>query len=127
MKNIGKRILELRGKTSRKVFSEELGIGTSTLQRYESGERPPDISFVLKLQEVTGCTLDYLIKGGDTDCPKKNNLTEQEALLLEGFRSLNNEHKQVALQAFLGGVAGFQNSPVINSFNGTILNSFNGK
>ncbi|MBS9780895.1 MAG: helix-turn-helix transcriptional regulator [Gammaproteobacteria bacterium] len=123
MKNIGKRILELRGKTSRRVFAEQLGIGTATLQRYEGGERLPDVDFAIKMQEITGCSLDYLIQGKSDN----NHLSKDEMFLLQEFRNLTTEQKEIALQFFAGGLAGLQGKTVINSFNGTISNSFNGK
>ncbi len=122
MKNIGKRILELRGKTPRRIFAHELDIGTSTLQRYESGERPPDISFVLKLQEVTGCTLDYLLKGEETSYSEKSNLTKEEVLLLNEFGKLSDEQKKLTLGLLISGI-GCMNKLVINNGpNGTVVN-----
>lgn len=95
--SIGSRIRNIRGKESRSSFAERLGIGTATLQRYESEERSPDIDFLSKLQVTTGYSLDYLVYG------KESSLPTDEALILEKYRQASPEIKNKILMFLLSG------------------------
>lgn len=94
--SLGQRIFAIRGKQSRKVFADATGVGTATLQRYENDERPPDISFLLKLQQMTGYSLDYLVHGQDIS------VSQDEALILEKYRQASNDIRHQALILLLG-------------------------
>lgn len=94
---IGQRILEIRGKDSRKVFADKLDVGTATLQRYENGEREPDLQFLLNLQSLTGLSLDYLVHG------KEAGLPSEEEVLLSKYRQSDAETRQKILLLLLGG------------------------
>lgn len=118
---IGERISEIRGKEARHSFAKKLGIGTATLQRYENGERMPDLVCLGKLQEMTGLSLDYLVNGIQTE---QSPLTTDEAFLLQEFRSLPDDQKKLMLRFLLAGFDGLHGS-VINSPNAKIENSFN--
>lgn len=93
---LGQRIFAIRGKESRKVFADKTGIGTATLQRYENDERSPDISFLTKLQEITGYSLDYLVHGRDVS------VSNDEALILEKYRQADDSTRHKALVLLLG-------------------------
>lgn len=103
MSSIGSRIRNIRDLESRASFAEKLCIGTATLQRYEGDERSPDIDFLVRLQKLTGYSLDYLIYG------KESSLIKEEALLLEKYRQANAETKNKILLLLLG------NSEIPNS------------
>lgn len=105
-------------------LSKELGVARNTLYNWAEKSNIP-LDKLMALSEK-GLDVEYVVLGEKKEA---NNPapTEQERLLLEGFRSLDDEYKQAALRIALGGIAGFHNTPVINSFNGTIFNSFNGK
>lgn len=95
---LGQRILLIRGKVSRKDFASEYGIGTATLQRYENDSRSPDIEFLVKLQQKTGWSLDYLVHG------KEISLNTDEALVVEKYRNSSNEVKNKVLLTLIGGI-----------------------
>ena len=95
---LGQRILLIRGKVSRKDFASEYGIGTATLQRYENDSRSPDIEFLVKLQQKTGWSLDYLVHG------KEISLNTDEALVVEKYRNSSNEIKNKVLLTLIGGI-----------------------
>ena len=80
--SIGLRIKALRGKESRASFSKRLGIGTSTLQRYEGDVRLPDLEVLMKIQAISGYTLEYLVHGIE-----KLELTDNERRV---FKKLNH-------------------------------------
>ncbi len=102
-------------------FAKACGVGLRSQSNYENGERSPDSDYLQKAHEL-GVDINYLIVGE----PAKSNLTKQEMFLLQEFRRLTAEQKEIALRFFIGGLAGLQGKTVINSFNGTIFNSFNG-
>lgn len=100
---IGQRILSIRGKESRKDFADRMEIGTATLQRYENDERLPDVSFLIKLHQETGLSLDYLILGTeptdfDSNCKLDNKIQElpadKQAFAMRIFEFTLNEIKK---------------------------------
>lgn len=56
------RMRQLRGDASQVEFAKQLGIGRTTLIRYESGERVPDAE-VLTFWAERGIDIDYLLTG----------------------------------------------------------------
>ncbi len=117
---LGQRILEIRGKTSRKDFAKDMECGTTTLQRYENDERLPDIDFLIKLQRKTGWSLDYLVHG------KEMSLNNDEALVVDKYRNSNEETKNKVLLTLMGADTNISQS-VVNSPNTIVSNNFNGK
>ena len=93
---LGQRIFAIRGKESRKVFADKTGVGTATLQRYENDERSPDISFLIKLQEMTGYSLDYLVHGRNVS------VGNDKALRLEKYDQADNDTQNQVLMLLLG-------------------------
>ncbi|WP_121773847.1 helix-turn-helix domain-containing protein [Acinetobacter bereziniae] len=120
--SIGSHIRNIRGKESRSSFSERLGIGTTTLQRYENDERSPDIEFLTKLQRITGYSLDYLVYG------KETSVSNDEALLLEKYRQSSTEIKNKLLILLLSGKDNPATEDVVNSgINTGSISQLNGK
>lgn len=111
---LGQRIFAIRGKESRKVFADKTGVGTATLQRYENDERSPDISFLIKLQEITGYSLDYLVHGRDVS------VSNDEALILEKYRQADNSTRHTALVLLLG--VSSDDKVVKNTIKGDVTN-----
>lgn len=63
-KAFGRRVRELRGfYETQKEFAEKLGINQSMLSRLEKGYTDPPLSVLIKLSEVTGKSIDELVKG----------------------------------------------------------------
>ncbi|WP_314338918.1 helix-turn-helix transcriptional regulator [Acinetobacter guillouiae] len=107
--SIGSRIRNIRGRESRSSFAEKLNIGTATLQRYEGDERSPDIDFLVKLQQITGYSLDYLIYG------KESSIPNDEALILEKYRQASSDIRNKMLMLLLGGNEAHATNSVVNS------------
>lgn len=118
---IGTRIRHIRGKVSRSIFAEKLGIGKTTLQRYENDERLPDMEFFVKLQDITSYSLDYLIFG------KEMMLPTNEALILEKYRQADEVIKHKILLLLLEGSSATQNvvNQASNTGNGKQFNAKN--
>jgi phage repressor protein C with HTH and peptisase S24 domain len=60
---IGARIEVVRGSASQADFASEMGVSTQTLGRYERGDRPPDLDFLVAMREKRGISADWLISG----------------------------------------------------------------
>lgn len=60
---LGERIRQIRNRAPRHEFARELGIGTSTLQRYESGERRPDADLLRRICETYNVNPSWLLLG----------------------------------------------------------------
>lgn len=63
LKDLGERLKLLRGRVSRQDFVERFSTSTSSLIRWENGERPPDLTFLLAVAEAYGVSADWLIYG----------------------------------------------------------------
>lgn len=102
---IGERILAIRGKEPRHSFAKSLEIGTATLQRYENGNRQPDLEFLSKLQEITGYSLEYLVYGKEKVVAVGNgcqfNLSNEEQLIVEKYRTANEQVRKKILLMLL--------------------------
>ncbi len=101
-------------------FAKHCDVGLRTQTYYESGERCPDTAYLQKAHEL-GVDINYLITGK----PASASVSDDESLILDSFRALDDETKKIAMRVFLGGLMGLQGHAVIN--NGVISNSFNGK
>ena len=62
-----KILTALRGARDRPTVAKEMGIDRTTLERYEKGERKPDIIMAYNIAKYYGVSLDYLIKGVSSD------------------------------------------------------------
>lgn len=62
-----KMLRELRKKRgiSMKVLGEILGVSEGAVSQYETGKREADYETTLKAAEYFGCSVDYLLRGGD--------------------------------------------------------------
>ena len=66
--DLGTRLRELREsqQCTLKDVSIHLGITDVALGNYERGKRQPDLETLVKLSEIYGCTVDYLLGKTDT-------------------------------------------------------------
>lgn len=64
---VGERLASLYPGEHRKVFAEHLGIPDGTLGNYERGDRLPDWKFLVKLREIKGVDINWLLTGNNTD------------------------------------------------------------
>lgn len=150
---IGERLKQSRenANISRKEASEAVGIGTTTLQQWEVGNREASIETLAKLAQLYKISLQWLIFGtSDTTTPApatdpnlginveqaidtlKNliqdnqpKLTEDETYLLQKFRTLSDNQKQVMIKFLIGGFDKLSNT-IVNSPNAQINNRFGG-
>lgn len=81
MIEVGKRIRELRGKSSRREFAEAFLVAQSSLARWESGESPPELGFIIRLLGAYNIGLDWLVFGKSKSENEKLTADEQFAPL----------------------------------------------
>lgn len=63
MKELGNKIKQIRGKESRAEFAKKHNIHPNTLQRWENGERQPDLEFLKKLVIEYDLSPEWLFLG----------------------------------------------------------------
>ncbi len=79
--SVGERLAAARSGKSQRVAAELLGIGPTTLSRYERGEVSPDVAFIEKAAELFGVDATWLAFGREV--PKAEAAPEIERELLE--------------------------------------------
>jgi transcriptional regulator with XRE-family HTH domain len=101
---IGKQIKELRkGKHMTQVeLSEYLNVGQSTLANFENGKRPIPIDIIIELSAFFNVSTDYLLGVSsipNVSCKSSHEslLTDEENKLIETFRCLNADERQIVL------------------------------
>lgn len=64
-KELGKRIAELRIKKGlgQLDLGEKIGMSTSTIGMWETGNRDPSSEMIVMLSDILGVSSDYLLKG----------------------------------------------------------------
>ncbi len=83
----------LKGLTQQEV-SKRTKIPLSTLRRYERGTNDPDSKAIKSLAKLYGVSCDYLLNFSTT----RNKL---ERNLIDDYRLLTDEHKQVACKVIV--------------------------
>ena len=99
MSRFAERLRELRKNKNinQQKLSNYLGYGYTAVANYESGRNEPAIDTLCKIAEYFDVTVDYLI--GLSDEPViMNALSISEARLLETYRELNEENKQLIME-----------------------------
>ena len=65
-KGIARRIREIRGfDLNQGEFAQRLNISQAQLSKYEHGQNLPTIEMLLKLQDLSGRSIDWILKGQD--------------------------------------------------------------
>ena len=76
-----------------------LGVRTSAVSMYESGQRSANYDIIIKLSEIFDCSLDYLIKGEeDIDTKLKSIMKDELLIAFEDYDSWSTEDKEELLK-----------------------------
>lgn len=98
-KEFGARLRMLRGAEPLTTFSELLEVSRSTLIRYESGERLPDIGVIYTVLEVhPNVSAQWLLYGDQTSGGIPVELPPDERMLLENYRRCTKTTQQMLVQ-----------------------------
>jgi len=64
LKEIGRRIREIRGfDLTQAQFGEMMGVGQTTLSKYEKGQAAPTLEFLIRLKAHSGRSIDWIVTG----------------------------------------------------------------
>jgi transcriptional regulator with XRE-family HTH domain len=64
LKNIGRRIREIRGfDRTQAEFGKVLGIAQTTLSKYEKGQAAPTLEVLVRLKAHSGKSIDWIVTG----------------------------------------------------------------
>lgn len=100
------RIRDLREEKhiSQTRLSIDLEVSQETISAYEVGKHYPSVKSLLKLREIFGVSIDYLLGLSDqrTVPIQKSSLSDSEYALLQDYRQLD-EMGKARLRAYLDG------------------------
>lgn len=83
---LGKRLRKVRKRKNmtQEKMAEALGVSSRYLSKIENGKNSPSLSFVMKFSDITGASLDYLMKDG----PKPGGYEDMAPLLSSVYEDL---------------------------------------
>ena len=97
-----KRLRELRKARhiSQVKLAMDMNLSQRAISKYENGIHEPSLTMLKKMAQYFNTSVDYMIGYTDIAAPidriAQENMTEQEALLLNNFRQLTRENKTKA-------------------------------
>ena len=94
--DIGNRIKSVRGDRSQQQFAEELGISFRAYRYYESGERIPPGPVLSRLAEISGRSIEWILKGSEAKKVVADHVGESP-----GIYEINNISEKI-VQLLLG-------------------------
>lgn len=100
------RIRELREekKITQIRLSIELEVSQETVSAYETGKHYPSIKSILKMREIFGVSIDYILGLTDERCQPvyAAKLQDDEAILIQMYRRLDPAGKE-RVKAYMNG------------------------
>lgn len=87
---IGKMIALLRSQKgiTQAELGERLGVSFQAVSKWERGETLPDVSLLTDLADVLETTVDFLLRGGETNVAFKGKISVAD--MIEGINCLKN-------------------------------------
>mgnify|MGYP004517590363 CR=1 FL=1 len=97
---MGNRIRELRKNNglTMKQLGQQIGLAESTISQYETGKRSPDNETLLKLGEIFGVTVGYILGSEEKEKPVGRAADELEEELFNLCSRLTPAQKQRQIQ-----------------------------
>lgn len=95
------RLIEARNRHgySQKFVAITVGVAPSIVSRWESGIKFPSRENLVKLAELYGVSVDYLLGISDDETPVTDvNLSPDELQLIQDYRRLNQQGKEYIRQ-----------------------------
>ena len=99
----GERLRKIRGAMTQVEFAAMLGIGRTTLLRYESGERQPDVELLLKLNLLFGVQPLWFLTGLK-EATSGREMTARERAVFDAFRDFDDIDKH-AIEAVIAAIS----------------------
>lgn len=98
-RNFGERLRMIRGAETLESFAGLLEVSRSTLIRYESGERLPDIGVIYSvLEEHPNVSAQWLLYGDSSSGGIPVELPPDERALLENYRRCTKTSQRMLVQ-----------------------------
>ncbi|MBE8611506.1 transcriptional regulator [Morganella morganii] len=91
------RLQIIRGEMTQSEFAKLLGIGRTTLIRYESGERIPDAMFLQMLVLKFNIDPSWLLLGIGL-APEQKQISSEKQALLDAYDGMSDENKRAIIQ-----------------------------
>ncbi len=100
------RLRQLREEAgvSMNQLAAAVSVSDAAVCKWENGNAEPKVSYLIKLSEYFECSVDYLVgKTDDFDSPLQQGvtppqkLTHKEKQLLDAYRKLNSDKKNLIL------------------------------
>jgi transcriptional regulator with XRE-family HTH domain len=88
----GARVAALRGAMKQSVFAEQLGVHRNSVVGWEAGKRLPDGESLLRMHEVFGADVTFLLTGKTGGVTPL--LPPDEEQLLEHYRQANSDGRE---------------------------------
>ena len=101
MNNIQK-LLDDKNKTQ-VWLAVELGVSKETINQYIRGKIKPRQDMLIKMSEIFGTSIDYILGIADTPTPNDLKLNNRENNLLNNYRKLSENEKQ-KVEAYIEGI-----------------------
>ncbi len=101
-KTIAARIRHLRGNMTQRELAKELGVSPQAVSEWENGNKTPRMGVIEKISRLFGVTKGFILGEVDVMSSLEGELTQEEQLLIEGYRSLDGygrELTKVVVQA----------------------------
>lgn len=96
-KTIGGRIQLVRGGLTQEEFAKQLGIGRTTLIRYENNERSPDATLLRDVALRFEVDPSWLLLGIGS-APERKHLSQEKQALLDAFDEMTPEQRRAILE-----------------------------
>jgi transcriptional regulator with XRE-family HTH domain len=99
MSSFSKRLRELRLEKDigQKEVGAIIGVSDSSIRKYESGDRTPDPTALVKLADFFGVTVDYLLGRNPADSSKFNNMDITMSNLQKELSTLSSHNKKLVI------------------------------
>ena len=90
--------LRIQRQLSQKELAAEMNISSGTIGMWETHKRRPSLYMLVKIAQYFDITTDYLLGiSSDPKNDESNSLSKEEQQLIDIYRNLNSECKQVVL------------------------------
>ncbi len=82
------------GLTMREL-GDKVGVSESAISQYENGKREADFETALKIGEILGCSIDYLLRGTSDPKPQSEDVLDEVDVAFYGdYRELTDDDKE---------------------------------
>lgn len=91
------RIKELREENSwtQNDLAQKMGCAPSSIAMYEKEERKPSLDVLLKLAEIFGCSIDYILGKSDEKGSTPLGLTNEDITFIKSIKKLDETNKMI--------------------------------